>query len=258
MAIEQGYPVTLVHPQHKPAKIVQGDEPAEPERFPSVTVNGVAQENQYRALGYLRFGEPPPPAVDHHEFPKTLRHSKYVPEIPARVEMRIEDGRPKGTYTIPGVPAVMPDIVVMNAEQEEKARAHGYKPAGEYNSGALQAALRGTIDEDEYEPQEYPKWVEKEGPDGKPISVLVERDPNAPKDLTDPKQYPKLVEGRVVVDPALPEVPDPHEFPKWVHRDGIPSDESKLANNRIEEAAIRARWAPPPAKNPAPSKAAAA
>ena len=58
MTIEPGYPVTLVHPQHRSATIATGNMLSSPEQFPNVTVNGAQHEAEYRAKGYLRFGEP--------------------------------------------------------------------------------------------------------------------------------------------------------------------------------------------------------
>lgn len=237
MAIEQGYPVQLVHPNYRPAKIVQGDEPGSPELFPAVMVNGSVQESEYRVRGYLRFGEPAPAHTDYHEYPKTLRHPKYVPAQEARIEMRIENGRPAGTFTVAAIPAVMPDVIVLNKEQEDRARANGYKPAGEYNRGALESILVGTPSIEQYKPAEYPKWVGEE---------LIEKDPRAVAEPgPDEHEYPRIENGVLVQDPNVPPPPDPHRYPMWVHRDGIPSEESALANNPAEEAAIRDRWKPP-------------
>ena len=239
MAVEQGYPVTLIHPQHQPAKPGVGTVAGVPEKFPEITVNSAAQEAQYRAKGYLRFREAPPAAVDYHEFPKTLRHPKYVPEQPSRIEARVEDGKIIGTYTVPMTPAIMPDLIVLNPEQEKQARDNGYKPAGEYNRKAIEAFVNKTplVEDEVYDPQEYPKWVEVNGK-----KVLVEKDPNVKEEHTD-DSYPRWEDGRLVEDPNLPPKIDPHEFPKWVHKDGIPSEDSQLATSPVEEAAIRSIWA---------------
>lgn len=233
MAVEPGYPVTLVHPQHRAAMNAVGDAIGAPERFPSVTVNGANQEAQYRAQGYLRYGEAQPAAIDHHEYPKMMRHPEYVPAVEARVEAKIDNGRIVGTFTIPAKPAEHPDVSVLNAEQEEKARASGYRPAGEYNRSALEAVLNGTVDEELYEPDEYPKWVN---------GTLIEHDPDAEPEYTPTPEYPRYENGVLVQDPRAPEVIDPNLYPMWVHRNGVPSDASVLVKTPKEEFEVRAKW----------------
>jgi hypothetical protein len=163
-----------------------------------------------------------------------MRHPEYEAEIPARIEARIEDGRIKGTYSVPSVPAKFPDIRVNNEDEEELWRERGYKPAGEYDRQALEAVLNGTIDEGEYDPDEYPKWDR-----GK----LIPRDPNAP-DMTPSPEYPRWENNVLVHDPRFPQEPDPKEYPKWVHKDNIPSKESVLVKNPSEEFAVRQKWVP--------------
>jgi len=234
MAVEPGYPVTLVHPQHRAAKIATGNEISVPEQFPGVTVNGALSEAEYRAKGYLRFGEPSPVMKDHHEYPKMMRHPEYEPETPSRIEARIEDGRIKGTFVIPSVPAKFPDVTVSDDVEEELWSSKGYAPAGNYNRQALESALNGTVDEEEYSPDEYPKWIN---------GVLIARDPAAP-DLTPTPDYPRWENGVLVTDPRFPVAPDPNKYPMWVHKDGKPSGESVLIKNPAEELAARAKWAP--------------
>jgi hypothetical protein len=234
MAIELGYPVTLVHPQHRAATIATGNMTSVPEQFPPVTVNGAIHEAEYRAKGYLRYGEAQPVMKDHHEYPKMMRHPEFEAEVPARIEARIEDGRIRGTFTIPSVPAKFPDVRVEDETGEELWREKGYAPAGEYNRDALESVLNGTIDEETYDPAQYPKWE-----NGK----LVSQDPDSP-DMTPSPDYPRWENGVLITDPRFAPVPDPHEFPKWIHKDGKPSEASQLANTPAEEFAIRAKWKP--------------
>lgn len=239
MTVEPGYPITLVHPQHRPATIATGNMLSSPEQFPNVTVNGTQHEAEYRAKGYLRFGEPQAIMKDHHEYPKMMRHAEYVAEVPARIEAKIEDGRITGTFVVPAKPAKFPDVTVNNEKEEEVWSEKGYKPAGEYKRDALEAVLNGTIDEEEYNPDEYPKW-EKDS-EGKP--KLIARDPNKP-DLTPTPDYPRWEDGVLVHDPRFPQAPDPSKYPMWVHKDGKPGKDSVLVKTPTEEFAVRAKWAP--------------
>src|SRR5208337_69303 len=126
-----------------------------------VIVNGADSEARYRAMGYLRFGEPRA-QVDHYEYPKVLRHPEHQEAIPAQTEAKIENNRIVGTFTVPPVAAVFPDIFVKDVNEENLWRDKGYKPAGEYDKAALEAVLNGTIDEEEYEAAEFPKWIDGE------------------------------------------------------------------------------------------------
>ena len=228
MAVEPGYPVTLVHPQHSPAKIAQGREPAVPERFPAVMVNGLDSENQYRALGYLRYGEPQV-MTGRYEYPKMLRHPDYEEEIPERTEATYENGRIVGTFKVPGVPAKMPHVFVNNKEEEDLWRTKGYAPSREYNQAEIDAALSGVPDEAETiaaAGPTYPRWEN---------GVIVTRDPNEAPELEPDPSYPRYEDSVIVPDPRFPEEPDPTVYPMWVHRDGIPGEDSILVKNRAEE-----------------------
>jgi hypothetical protein len=231
MTVEPGYPVTLVHPRHVPAKIATGNEIGVPERFPAITVNGALHEAQYRSQGYLRYGEPMQ-QEDYHEFPKILRHPEYREAIPSRVEAKIEDGRITGTFTIPATPAEYPDVTVNNEDEETSWRDKGYLPAGDYNKDALDSVLTGTIHKEAYVATQYPMWV-----DGK----LIAHDPDGLDSSPDPN-YPKFENGTIVPDPRFPPVPDPNKYPMWVHKDGIPSEESELAETPEKEFKIRQKW----------------
>lgn len=233
MSVEQGYPITMVHPNHQAAKLGEGNVIGIPEKFPNLVVEGSDSEARYRAQGYLRFGEARPVMVDRHEFPKMMRHPNYVPAVEAKIEAKIENNRIIGTFTIPGKPAEYPDLIVANADQEEKARENGYKPAGEYDRGALEAVLNGTVDEETYDPDEYPKWVD---------GVLIEKDPNANEEYRPRPEYPRYENGVLIQDPRAPKEPDPNLYPMWVHRNGKPSDESVLVKTPAEEFSVRAKW----------------
>lgn len=234
MTVEPGYPVTLVHPQHRSAKIAVGNEMSSPEQFPSVTVNGALSEAEYRAKGYLRYGEAAPVMKDHYEYPKMMRHPEYEPETPARIEAKIDDGRITGSFVIAAIPAKFPDVTVSTEKEEQLWSEKGYAPAGVYNKQALEAVLLGTIDKEEYEPDEYPKWENGQ---------LIARDPKVP-DLTPTPDYPRWENGKLIEDPRFAPVPDPAKYPMWVHRDGKPSSESVLVKTPAEEVAVRAKWAP--------------
>lgn len=232
MAIEAGYPITLVHPQHKPAAIAEGNARAVPERFPQIIVNGSDDESKYRSQGYLRFGEAPSIMKDHHEYPKMMRHPDYEAEVPSRVEAKIENGRISGTFIIPTVPAKFPDVVVNNSNEEDLWSEKGYRPAGEYNKAALDAVLTGSIYEETYEPDEYPKWEN---------GIYIAKDPKE-KDLTPTPAYPRWENGALIEDPRFPPAPDPTKYPMWVHYDNKPSEKSVLVKTPAEEFAVRQKW----------------
>jgi hypothetical protein len=243
MTTEPGYPVTLVHPQHKPAvnttdpdaRTGKPGQQGSPEQFPQVTVHGVVHEAEYRALGYLRFGEPVPVKMDHHEYPKMMVHPDHVPAVETRTEAKLDPiDRVVKTYTIPGKPAVMPDLIVQNAEQEEKARARGYHLPGEYDKAALEAVLHGVPVLETYAPDQYPKWVD---------GVLIEKDPDAVEPWKPDARYPRYEDGVLVYDPKMPPKIDPNKYPMWVHKETGPSDESELAETPTREFEIRQKWA---------------
>jgi len=232
MAVEPGYPIVLTHPQHRNAVLGIGNAPGFPEQFPNVTVNGVAQEAEHRARGYLCFGEAPAVKTDHHEYPKILRHPDHKDATEARVEPRVENNRIVGTFTIKGEPEVFPDVVVKNSKEESEWLEKGWKPAGDYNRRMLESVLDDSINEEEYTPTQYPRWEN---------GILVERDPDV--DYIDPDpSYPRLVNGVLIHDPRLPATLDPTQWPKWIHQNGRPSDKSELAKTPEEEAAILAKW----------------
>lgn len=247
MAVEPGYPITLVHPHHKDAVNITGYAPAQLERFPPVTVYGAESEAEHRARGYLRFGEPQP-QTDYNEYPKILRHPDYKEEIPSRLEARIEDGKMVGTFQIPAVPAYMPDVMVKNVKEEKKWRAKDYKPAGEYNREALDSVINGTVPDEAFEVVRYPMWVEDMdkplGEDGTRPKKILYRDPDAEEELEPTPDYPRWENGKLIQDPRFPEEPDPTKYPMWVHKDGIPSDDSVLVKNPLEEFKVRQKWAP--------------
>lgn len=241
MASEAGYPVTLIHPNKKLPRIAQDDMPAVAGQFPDIVVHGVMDEAKYRSQGYLRFGEHST-IIDHHEYPKMMRHAEFVDEIPARTELRVEDGKILGTYIVPSVPAVKPDRIANNPKEEDALVALGYKPAGEYNKPALDAVLSSTIDNENYDPDEYPKWVNGE---------LIYRDPNTPEEATEDGTYPRWENGVLISDPKQPFI-DPNKYPMWIHVDGVPSEKSELANSPAQEHEIRMRLMPPKQLEPEP------
>jgi hypothetical protein len=185
---------------------------------------------------------------DFHEYPKILRHPEYKEAIPARTDAKIENDRIVGTFTIPSVPAYMPDVTVTSLEEEELYRAKDYKPAGEYNQAALSSVLDGTVYEEEYVAKQYPMWVDDT--DAEPLAdgtfpkKLIKQDPNEPPELVPTPEYPRYENGIVVPDPRFPVEPDPHLYPMWVHKNGIPSEESELADGPKKEFEIRRKWDP--------------
>ena len=249
MSVELGYPVTLVHPNRRAAVKAIGDQIGAPEQFPNVVVNSALQEAEHRLKGYLRFGEPQQQVLDHHEFPKFMRHPEHKDSWTERKDQVNADGRPVGSYIVREHPEVFPDMVVNNRQEEAKWREQDYKPAGEYDKPALESQLLGLPDEKVYEPQEYPRWeieTDEDGkqvldPDGRPRLRLVERDPNV-EHLEPTNEFPKRVGDNVIHDPRFPSVPDPNLYPMWVHKDGKPSDASELAKTPQEEFEIRRKW----------------
>lgn len=207
------YPVTMVHPQHKAARVSNFDSaselPGDPERFPPVEVFDADQEALMRARGYLRYGEDVPKVTDYNEYPKFMRHPEHVDAVPPTTGARAENGGIV-TYAIPGVPEKFPDVMVRNAEEQEEWGAKGYKEGGHSDERAFEKAkVAPGVPGDE-----WPKWE-----DGKLVP-----DPNAPVDLS-------------------------REYPKWLHFD---DGRDVLVNSPAEEAKAKSSGYVAPKAEPAP------
>jgi hypothetical protein len=237
MAVERGYPVTLVHPQHRAAELGLSPGQGKPERFAPVSVNSRTDEEFFRAKGYIRNGEPANVAIDHREFPKILRHPEHHDAVQAATGAEIRDGA-LVTFAIPAIAEVMPDVIVNNSDEEAQWTERGYGRPGQFDPKALDSALESPKPE-AYVPSEWPRWM-----NGK-----LESDPSIKPELEPDPSYPRLVGETIVEDPRKPAVPDPFKYPMWVHFEGKPSEASELVNSEIEEQAAWAKWR---SKNPEP------
>jgi len=63
--------------------------------------------------------------------------------------------------------------------------------------------------------------------------------------LSPDPNYPKYENGIIVPDPRFPTPIDPNKYPMWVHKDGIPSEESILVNNPAQEVQAKLKLMPP-------------
>lgn len=178
MASEPGFPQHMVHPQHKPAVLAKFDSsvavPGAPERFPPVEVHSADQEEMLRARGYLRYGEAMPKVVAFSEYPKTLVHPQHAPAVPASKAASMVNGQ-LVQIDIPGKPAVHPDVIVRDEDEELEWLDKGWREPGRSDEIAFERATLAPGKPGE----EWPKWI-----DG-----VLTQDPDAPADLT--KDYPK-------------------------------------------------------------------
>lgn len=181
----------MVHPAHAKGTVteVRGTDPTSgrsyvdyqgtPDRFPDVDVYSPDEEEQYRAKGYHAFGETPPGAAGHQEYPLMLTHVKCeaaTPTFAAKLNSAGQVIEPE----IPGRPAKFPPLTVNSEDEEKAAIAKGYARPGKSDPAAVQASISSPYD---------------------PGRVTSE--------------YPKMVNGKLVQDPAY----DPsgrQEYPKWV------------------------------------------
>jgi hypothetical protein len=218
---EPGFPIVMMHPQHRDAVIRTIDSdpsspdyglPGAPERFPPIEVHSADQEAAVRARGYLRHGEAMPKVAEFSEYPKMMRHPQHVDAVPPSQGAQMVDGR-LTTFPIPGVPEILPDVVVHNVVEQEEWEAKGYEAAGVEDPLAFE---RATVSPGK-PGEEWPKWV-----DG-----VLEKDPDAPPDMTG-------------------------QYPKWLHFDGGDSVlvQDEAAEARIR--AIRGDKEPKPERQPDP------
>lgn len=208
------YPKRMVHPSYKKAdpKIVPGTEiynsrgevktaqyRGGPDMFPPVDVPNADQEAQYRAKGYLPYGETPMNVVPFKEYPLMLSHPDFEPTVETIVEERDGNGklvRP----AIPGRPAKFAPVQVNDADEEKTWTERGYERPGKSDPDAVQAAISA---------------------------------PYVPGRVA--SEYPKWVNGQMVEDPNKPA--GPQEYPKWITINGHP-DGGKVVKNRSEEIAL--------------------
>lgn len=151
------YPLQMRHPNSRAAvaKAVQFTDPVSgrkgidyqggPDVFPPITVNSYDQEIRERRNGYLAVGETPE-AFEYASFPKWLHHPDYVAPIEA-VHPIIDR---QSNVVIPGkpaIPAVLPDVLVQDDDEQAKWEAKGYREAGIADALAAQS-LAAHVDRD--------------------------------------------------------------------------------------------------------------
>lgn len=176
-----GFPKTLHHPHGRAAQIQdlgRNTYHGTAALLPPIEVFSAEQEAQYRALGYLEYGESPRPMIQYHEYPKQMVHPDHVDAAPERKEPR-KEGEQIVFDVIAGRPERFPAVTVNGREEEQAWEAKGYHVPGRSDPQAAEAQMvaPGAID---HKPQEWPKLV-----DGKVV------DPDAgPKG---PIQYPKAL-----------------------------------------------------------------
>lgn len=190
MTSAPGFPITLRHPQHAAARLVDAnvsdvsvaEAAGSPERFPDVTVHDERQEEMYRARGYLRMGESPVVADAKLEYPKVLIHPEHEEVVPASKDSFVNAQGQTIVFDVPAKPGKFPDKTVYSKKEEDEWAAKGYHPAGHFDEVAYERALWAEGEAGD----EYPRWEEDE--DGNPILV---QDPNLPSDES--RLYPMMV-----------------------------------------------------------------
>lgn len=211
------YPLSMVHPQYRPAQSYKiekhagpatgspvGGVGASPAWFPPVTVNNEIQEAHHRSMGYLEFGETPP-MVQLNEYPLLMVHPDCAEATPERTITTVDGNNNQTVHVTQGAPGKLPPRQADNPQQEAEWAAKGYRRPGQYNPQAVQGAIASPYD---------------------PSKVYQE--------------YPKIVDGKVV--DLRPDPSAPQKYPMWLHDQAINT-----------EAEHRAKWpddfapeAPPP------------
>lgn len=190
-----GFPQVMVHPHHRPAVLSNvsanpGDPkyglPGAPERFPPIEVHNDDQEQSLRAKGYLRYGEAMPKRAEFSEYPKALHHPDHIPAVPPSKSAKFDTQTGQMVpYDVPGKPAVMPDVIVHDEDEEATWEAKGYFAPGHSDEHAFDKATAA------------------------PGKVGTE--------------WPKWVDGILMQDPDVPTF-SATEYPKWLHfKDGSPA-----------------------------------
>jgi hypothetical protein len=97
-----------------------------------------------------------PPERVHQKYPRHMTHPAYTPG-----SIGTEVKSPGGfTYHVGGTPIRYAPVLVMDEGQEEYYKSQGYVTQGESDPAAFAAAVATMRPAgEEYEPQEYPKWV---------------------------------------------------------------------------------------------------
>lgn len=219
------YPKRMVHPGYQKGTVkeihgvdaVSGrkflDYQGTPDRYPPVDVINHDIEAQYRAKGYLAFGEAGGGSINYREYPKMLVHPDHVP--PAQAIAAVLNGANQVlSPEVPAKAAVWPDIAVANPQEEAAAIAKGYLAPGKPDPDAMQAAISSPYD---------------------------------PSRVTE--EYPKMVNGALVEDPAIQG--GPQQYPKWVNLPDHPHG-GKEVRNRAEEDALLGRPSAPPVATASP------
>lgn len=133
---------------------------------------------------------------DYQEYPMVMIHpAMKAPEITPVITP--DPTRPGSFLTnYRSTPGQLPPVTVHNADQEAQYEAKGYKRGGIADANAYQASFAAP-----YRPG------------------------------FDAAEYPKMVDGKMIYDPAQPQ--GPIEYPKWVG----PDDKRVLVNSEAEELA---------------------
>jgi hypothetical protein len=204
---DQKYPLVMRHPQHQKAENADGVALVRKtiDRFSPVTVGGQDQEDYYRGLGYIPFGEAPPMPAAFAEYPVMLYHPEAVEAVPVETHDYLDDDNKPQRMVIPAKPAVLPPVQAGSAQDEAAWGKKGYRRVGKGDPEAISRLAAGTSLD--YKPAEWPK----------------------------------VVGGKVVQDPARP-APGPIEFPKWLRHPTNGQIEPVLVNDAGQQAVQLAAW----------------
>ncbi len=223
MSENDAYPKSLVHPQHEPSRSYKVADQSGPatgsriggtygtaQRFPPVTVMNQVQEAHHRAMGYREFGEEAPMAA-FSEYPLIMTHPDFAEPVPEQTVHYADPQTGQVTFhAIAGKPGRLPPVTVHSPAEEAAQAGKGYARPGRSDPAAVERSSAAPHD---------------------PAHVF--------------REYPKLVDGKIVTDPNGPDPLAPQRYPMFVRGETMASEE-----------AHRERWpddfapAPPPAPPP--------
>ncbi len=92
--------------------------------------------------------------TSHHEYPKMMQH----PHARKGAATKLDPNLPDRKSDWQGTPDKFPPVLVHNEDQEEQYLAQGYWTLGTSSPEAFAASVASAPPED-YEPEQYPKWV---------------------------------------------------------------------------------------------------
>ena len=92
--------------------------------------------------------------TSHHEYPKMMQH----PHARKGAATKLDPNLPDRKSDWQGSPDKFPPVLVHNEDQEEQYLAQGYWTLGTSSPEAFAASVASAPPED-YEPEQYPKWV---------------------------------------------------------------------------------------------------